>query len=509
MDKIAKSRSKNKIKGNIPQLYLKPSKKESLELKPSKIPKKKLKFNESNRRFGNDITNSIKNNAQYINSHHSFHQKSSSVSNKANMPGTKQGQTLDNNSSLKKANSNGRNNANKNVEKTFSGDNLYHKKKINESIDNKQQNNYAPSGPKLKQSNTNINKSNIENEKDKDKIPSPKNRDKLIRISEYRIEPVIDSNNNKNENKNSLNNNKDLINRLKNQSCSLKSSITNKNQNNNSKNKTINHIFDAKEFLAINKHLTKEQLIRRMNILSKHDTFELGQKKNINGDKNKFNKNAHVHKDIHNNSNNFSKNKNKKPIDILFKIKNLKTFHPNKQNNKSIKKNKENKENIDNNINENEALSNDKIKNDEKKEKILEEKEKEINHIENKEIDKEQNENKNKDKKEEINKQENINEDKDIQIKNENTNNLDESAKSKKDSEKDSELTHIEHNQDKSSTKNYTTELNISQEKVIYFDTVNINNVQIPKEYLNTIYYNLLVFSRLDNRCPSQIWFHR
>ena len=502
MDKIAKSRSKNKIKGNIPQLYLKPSKKESLELKPSKIPKKKLKFNESNRRFGNDITNSIKNNAQYINSHHSFHQKSSSVSNKANMPGTKQGQTLDNNSSLKKANSNGRNNANKNVEKTFSGDNLYHKKKINESIDNKQQNNYAPSGPKLKQSNTNINKSNIENEKDKekdkDKIPSPKNRDKLIRISEYRIEPVIDSNNNKNENKNSLNNNKDLINRLKNQSCSLKSSITNKNQNNNSKNKTINHIFDAKEFLAINKHLTKEQLIRRMNILSKHDTFELGQKKNINGDKNKFNKNAHVHKDIHNNSNNFSKNKNKKPIDILFKIKNLKTFHPNKQNNKSLKKNKENKENIDNNINENEALSNDQIKNDEKKEKILEEKEKEINHIENKEIDKEQNGNNNKDKKEEINKQENINEDKDIQIKNENTNNLDESAKSKKDSEKDSELTHIEHNQDKSSTKNDTTELNISQEKVIYFDTVNINNVQIPKEYLNTIYYNLLVEENLE-----------
>ena len=78
-----------------------------------------------------------------------------------------------------------------------------------------------------------------------------------------------------------------------------------------------------------------------MNILSKHDTFELGQKKIINGDKNKFNKNTHVYKDIHNNSNNLNKNKNKKPIDILFKIKNLKTFHPNKQNNKSVKKNKE------------------------------------------------------------------------------------------------------------------------------------------------------------------------
>ena len=58
------------------------AKKELVELKPSKIPKKKLKFNESNRRFGNDITNSIKNNAQINNGHHSFHQKSSSIPNK-------------------------------------------------------------------------------------------------------------------------------------------------------------------------------------------------------------------------------------------------------------------------------------------------------------------------------------------------------------------------------------------------------------------------------------------
>ena len=210
MDKIAKTRSKNKIKGNIPQLYLKPNKKESIEIKPNKIPKKKLKFNESNRRFGNDITNSIKNNAQYVNNHHSFHQKSSSVSNKVNIVGVKQGQILDNNSSLKKIATNGRNNTNKTVEKTFSGDNLYHKKKISESIDNKHQNNNGTSISKLKQSNTNIiNKSNIENEKEKDKekIPSPKNKDKLIRISEYKMEPMLDNNNNKNENNNKNNNN--------------------------------------------------------------------------------------------------------------------------------------------------------------------------------------------------------------------------------------------------------------------------------------------------------------
>ncbi len=82
MEKIAKSRSKNKVRGNIPQLYLKAGKKEFIEMKPNKIPKKKLKFNESSRRFGNDITNSIKNNAHINKGLQSSHQKSFSVSNK-------------------------------------------------------------------------------------------------------------------------------------------------------------------------------------------------------------------------------------------------------------------------------------------------------------------------------------------------------------------------------------------------------------------------------------------
>ena len=78
---------------------------------------------------------------------------------------------------------------------------------------------------------------------------------------------------------------------MKNQSCSLKPSIINKNQNNINKSKAINHIFVNKEIISINKHLTKEQILRGMNILSKHDTFEIGQKKFVYGDKNKFNKN--------------------------------------------------------------------------------------------------------------------------------------------------------------------------------------------------------------------------
>jgi len=40
MDKIAKSKSKNKVKGIIPQIYLKAAKKEVIEIKINKVPKK-------------------------------------------------------------------------------------------------------------------------------------------------------------------------------------------------------------------------------------------------------------------------------------------------------------------------------------------------------------------------------------------------------------------------------------------------------------------------------------
>ena len=503
MEKIAKSRSKNKVKGSIPQLYLKPGKKELVEIKPNKIPKKKLKYNESNRRFGNDITNSIKNNAQVSNGYHSIHQKSSSVSNKVNIPMTKISQVQDNNSSLKKVNLNGRNPSNKNVEKTLSGENLYRKKKINESVENNK-NSEVTSGPKLKSSMTNIGNrqhNEIDKEKEKENIPSPKNKDKLIRISEYKIEPVVD--NNKNENKYSENNNKNLINRLKNQSCSLKSSITNKNQNNNnSKSKAINHIFDSKEILALNKHLTKEQIIKGMNILSKHDTFEIGQKKVLYGDKNKFNKNAHIFKDKHNNSNNLSKNKNKNPIDILFKIKNLKTFHPNKNNNnKSIKPTKDSTENINQNNIDNENKENiinkenvnDNNKKDEKNEQGMNEEKdnsnkENINLNENKEIPSHTHKEK-EDKKVENEKQE---KEKENSITNEQKEKEQKGKEKEKDINERNNKIHIENNQDTTSTLKESNELNISHEKVIYFDITHIKDVQIPKDYLNTIYYNLL-----------------
>ena len=408
---------------------------------------------------------------------------------------------LDNNSSLKKINSIGRNGSNNNVEKTFSGENLYHKKKINDSIDNNK-NTGIPTGYKLKNSNTNI--PNRESEK----IPSPKNKEKIIRISEFRIEQTGD--NNKNENKNSINNNIDLINRLKNQSCSLKSSMTNKNQNYISKNKAINRIFANKEILSINKHLTKEQILKGMNILSKHETFEIGQKKFAYADKNKFNKNACLFKEKHNNSNNLSKNKNKKQTDILYKIKNLKTFHPNKNsNNKSSKQIKDNEENLNPNNKENENkennVNNEIISNNNNEKNMIKENnnKENIKIEENNEIpdNKNNNEDNNKGQKEnEIEKNDKeklettvIHNDKNISEK---------SPKEQKENEKNNIEINKENKENAQDKKNPETkeknEINTPEEKIIYFDITHITNVQIPKDYINTIYYNLLVEENKD-----------
>ena len=296
----------------------------------------------------------------------------------------------------------------------------------------------------------------------------------------------------------------------------MKPSIINKNQNNINKSKAINHIFVNKEIISINKHLTKEQILRGMNILSKHDTFEIGQKKFVYGDKNKFNKNTYIFKEKHNNSNNLSKNKNKKQTDILYKIKNLKTFHPNKNNNANNKSSKISKDNIEDinyeknneenkeNINNNENYPNDKKIKEDKKEKEEKNNNKENIKIEeniqndknydNKENKENENEKKEEDKLETtvIHNDKNNNK----EIKNTSEKHLKEqkSQKSIEKSEKEEKNTkHHTNNQEKINLKKDKSELNSPKKILTYFDTTHITNVQIPKDYLNTIYYNLLV----------------
>ena len=299
----------------------------------------------------------------------------------------------------------------------------------------------------------------------------------------------------------------------------MKPSIINKNQNNINKSKAINHIFVNKEIISINKHLTKEQILRGMNILSKHDTFEIGQKKFVYGDKNKFNKNTYIFKEKHNNSNNLSKNKNKKQTDILYKIKNLKTFHPNKNNNANNKSSKISKDNIEDinyeknneenkenkeNINNNENYPNDKKLKEDKKEKEEKNNNKENIKIEenienNKNYDNKENKENENEKKEEdklettvIHNDKNNNK----EIKNTSEKHLKEqkSQKSIEKSEKEEKNTKYHtNNQEKINLKKDKSELNSPKKILTYFDTTHITNVQIPKDYLNTIYYNLLV----------------
>ena len=427
-------------------------------------------------------------------------------------------------------------NQNKNFEKTFSGDNLYHKKKMNEVVDIFNVNNnkniiMGKSSIEAKEKNSNPNfGTGMEN----DNTSYPNNKEKLIRISEFKIEPAIQ---NKNDNKYSLNNSKDLINRLKDQASSLKSSIINKNQINN-KNKVNCFQFEDKENLSINKYIQNElshcHLVKGINILSKHETFEIDHKKYIYGDKNKFNKNSCFFNDKNNNSNN---NKN---YEMLSKIKNLKTFHPTKfsENNKKSISIKVNKGNIENAKNQNTNTNLDTYNNlqeSKNNESVLKEKNKSLSknkHI-NKSKDKTKNKERNdneilkKDKKTDISEKENTNkfnkkiieENKaqyhnekeveknkeeikiEINHKNENKEIIDINKENTKKKENTDEKEKIKNEKEylskiKNHKKLYKEEEKVievvQEEKVIYFDISKINNVQIPKDYINIIYYNLL-----------------
>ena len=459
----------------------------------------------------------------------------------------------------------GRNEQKKNIEKTFSGDNLHHQKKMSETMDiykadkdsnnNKNKNNIIPSSQNPTMVHHKL-KSSFSRSGNAVRTTSPQKKENLIRISEFKIDQPT-QNQDKN-NKNRINNNKDLINRLKKQSSYLKSSITNKNQinNNNSKNKVLTCFqFDEKENLSMNKNIKNEKshchLVKGIDILSKYDTFEIDQKKNIYVDKNKFNKNSHIF------------NEKNKDYDMLKKIKNLKTFHPKLNNKRTIsihihkdnlnfEKEKETnnnintntintQNNIDSNINNNGSYLIDKDKNKnisrsyliKKSKDKIRSKDKQNNKLPNEDKN-DQNNQKEINKEDEINKNDNENESNrnkvDINDNNKNKDNINvekekekEKNEQEKKNEKKEEIEQVNNDENKKENEKHNAKENKKrikynnnnnsdkkddkdfyfilyegekkqdpEEKVIYFDTSNINNVQIPKEYLNTIYYNLL-----------------
>ena len=73
------------------------------------------------------------------------------------------------------------------------------------------------------------------------------------------------------------------------------------------------------------------------------------------------------------------------------------------------------------------------------------------------------------------------------------------SPKEQKENEKNNIEINKETSQDKKNPETKEkNEINTPEEKIIYFDITHITNVQIPKDYINTIYYNLLVEENKD-----------
>ena len=168
-------------------------------------------------------------------------------------------------------------------------------------------------------------------------------------------------------------------------------------------------------------------------------------------------KKSHINKSVDENKSeqkmNKTLNKIKSNNNIIPKVKNPNSTLDNFKKSEKIKKFAHNYNNGNKNININTNIKDDNIDSIETK------KDKKNKNIKKEEIDTEKNEN---------------SKDKD------------------KDKNKNSE------NKIENKTDNDNDKIIDEDESKIYFDVSNINNVQIPKEYLNTIYYNLLIEQEND-----------
>ena len=330
--------------------------------------------------------------------------------------------------------------------------------------------------------------------------------------------------NNENINSNNINNyekNQELINRLKNKTSALKYSITSKNYYinfNNNKNKGVKG-FQLYEEPKIKNVEKKDDITKGINILAKYDTQKMKGKLHKTTYNYYFNKNENIKNTKSFDAKKMKKeNKSKEKIHIIIEDKSKSDIN-------------KNKENI--NIN-----NNNEIKNESKNEINKVKKEKSIDIKEKKDDQKENINNSNIDKKETSREKESINNSKDIRVqeksksiksKSQSKNRLSSEKKDGKEKQEKENKSNSSHSQSKYksppkkskskkqkkhqkqdssskipieinckplSPKNNKKESSKSKDEddlaPKYFNTAPIKNVQIPKEYLNTIYYNLL-----------------
>ena len=490
--------NKSKSKQAKSQFHKNSTKKEKSPMDNHYTKPNKLQPHKSTRPFGKDITNTLKqNNYPYIalNAH---------LSNKLDNPQLPQISNIPPKKSI-------------NSPKRASGiliKGVYNSSKMNSSTANTKKNsselNSVNNDKKINRIpyDSNYLKSKIKSTYTQAKITNSSNNNTNSTLNPNLKSTMTNTNsylknlNNENLNTNNINNfgtkKQDLLNRIKNKTSGLKYSITSKNYYinfYNNKNKGVKgfQLYEEPKAKNIEK---KEDITKGVNILNKYDTQKIKGKLHKTTYNYYFNKNEGV--------------KNTKSFDA----KKIKKEHIIINKNKEKEKEKTHIVIEDKNKNKNnESHNKEKIDNNKEKEKNLETKEEKdkskesINNKSIKESNKEIDTNKDKEPKEKEKKDQSPKDREKEKEKKESSNSKDKSKyksppkkiktkKTKRHSKLDPSSTPIEINCKPLSTKNNQEEHNNPKDEEDlapkYFTTTSIKNVQIPKEYLNIIYYNLL-----------------
>ena len=492
--------NKSKSKQAKFQMHKHSSKKEKINLEIPYTKNNKLKVHKSTRPFGKDITNTLKQNYQYLglNPHLTSKLENNPLPKISNFP-SKKTQNSPKRTVIKGIHiSSKMSSSTANTKKNSSELNsVTNDKKINRVP---YDSNYIKNKIKSSYTQAKIASSSNNNNNNTNSTLNPIMKSTMTNTNSY-----LKQLNNENININNIGNKKqELINRLKNKTSGLKYSITSKNYYinfYNNKNKGVKG-FQLYEEPKVKNVEKKDDITKGINILNKFDTQKIKGKLHKTTYNYYFNKNEGIKNtksyDAKKIKKDLIKEKEKEKIHIIIEDKNK------NQNNEILSK--------ENNNNNNQIIEKEKDK-EKNKEPEKEEKEKIKENIENKSI-------KNDGEKEKENQMNQINKSssspkKDQEGKEKKESNIKEekskskskyksppkkskSKKSKRNTKPDlSSSIPIEINcKPLSKNINNQTSPNAPKDEddlaPKYFATSSIKNVQIPKEYLNTIYYNLL-----------------
>ena len=513
--------NKSKTKQQNHQLHKSTSKNEKSSIDIPHLKQTKLKVHKTTRPFGKDITNTFKQSYPYLGLNHHLTNKldnplpqilNNNPPKKENSPkkissiiskGVYDSSKMSSSTANTKKNISGLNSINSNNNKKITRipyDSNYMKNKVKSSF----------TQAKISSSNTNTNNT-----------LNPNFKSTLTNTNSY-----MKNINNENINSNNINSyekNQELINRLKNKTSALKYSITSKNYYinfNNNKNKGVKG-FQLYEDPKIKNVEKKDDITKGINILAKYDTQKMKGKLHKTTYNYYFNKNENIKNTKSFDAKKMKKeNKSREKIHIIVEDKSKSDINKNKDNknnkenininiinNKNESKNEINKSQIDKSIDikdnkeNNNNIDKKEISRDKSKENInnsIQEKNKSFNKSKSKSKTKNKNTSEKKDEKEKQDKENNKSKSNSrSQSKYKSPPKKSKSKKHKKNQKQDSSSKiPIEINCKPLSPKNNKADTSKSKNEddlaPKYFNTSSIKNIQIPKEYLNAIYYNLL-----------------